>query len=52
MIKIIYTEPPWSHLPQLCECCDNEIDNGDECYYAGDGVYLCSLECVNKWNGE
>lgn len=47
MKKIIYNEPPNQNLPQLCEICGNEIEG--ECYWAGQGVYLCSKECAEKW---
>lgn len=49
MKKIIYSEPPYQHLPMLCEICGNEINDGDECYYHGDGVYTCSKECANEY---
>ncbi len=51
MKKIIYSEPPWQDLPQLCEMCDQEISNGDECYYHENGIYTCSKKCAEKFEG-
>jgi len=40
--KIVYQEPPWNHFPPLCEECGCEINEGDECYYEGEGAFLCA----------
>ena len=51
MKKIIYNEPPWLDIPPLCEICGEEIEQGDECYYHGPGIYTCSEECANEFDG-
>lgn len=51
MKKQIFRESPTQSLPQLCEMCGNEISDGDECYYMGDGVFICEEDkCVEEWN--
>lgn len=50
--KITFSESPTQNLPKLCEVCGCEISDGDECYYVGQGVYVCSSftdECIKKW---
>lgn len=50
--KITFSESPTQNLPQLCEVCGCEISDGDECYYVGQGIYICSSftdECIKKW---
>lgn len=50
--KITYSESS-NPLPQLCEICSCEISDGNECYYVGDGVYICSSfadECIKEWD--
>jgi hypothetical protein len=49
MKKIIFSENPNQSLPQLCDICGQEISDGDECYYHGEGVYTCSKECAEKF---
>ena len=47
-----FSENPNQSLPTLCEICGCEISDGDECWYVGDGVYICSSftdECIKKW---
>lgn len=50
--KITYSMPPWTSFPHMCDNCGNNIDDNDECYYHGDGVYTCSIECAKEWEGE
>jgi len=48
--KITYCEPPTQSLPTTCEICGDEISSGDECWYVGQGVYVClQEECLKKW---
>ena len=49
MKKIIFNEPPYQNLPQLCEICGEEINDGDNCYYHGQQIYTCSKDCADKF---
>ena len=53
--KITYSESPTQSLPQLCEVCGCEISDGDECWYVGQGIYICSSdphECIKVWENK
>ena len=53
--KINYSESPSQLLPQLCEVCGCEISDGDECWYVGQGIYICSSdldECIKVWENQ
>ncbi len=49
--KIIFSENPNQTLLQLCEVCRCDISGGDECWYVGEGVYICAYndECIKEW---
>ena len=51
MKKITYCEPPYQSLPQMCDNCGNNIEDGDECWYHGEGTYTCSKKCANEFEG-
>jgi len=40
-----------SGMPEMCVECGNNIEDGDECYYHGEGVYTCSIECADEYEG-
>jgi len=47
-----FSENPNQSLPQLCEVCGCEFSGGDECWYVGDGVYVCASftdDCIKEW---
>ena len=49
--KITYRQPDWKFGSDdtCCEQCGEWIDDGDECFYHGDGLYTCSRECAEKF---
>lgn len=36
----------------MCGNCGANIEDGDDCYYHGEGVFTCSLECAKNYDGE
>jgi len=50
--KITYREPPDSCTSATCEICGCDITEGDECWYVGDGIYICDNDkCIKEWEG-
>ena len=49
--KIVYRQPDWKFGSDdtCCEQCGEWIDDGDECFYHGDGIYTCCKECAEKF---
>ena len=48
--KIIYWQPPSQSMPEMCAECGNNIEDGTEAYYHGDGTYTCSRECAEAFD--
>jgi hypothetical protein len=46
--KITYNNP-YSSMPAICEVCGRDIEDGDECWYVGDGTYICDNDkCIKE----
>jgi len=50
MKKITFELPPWKTFSDTyCNECGEFIDEGDEVYWCGPGVYCCNKECADKY---
>lgn len=50
--KITYNNP-YSAMPTICDICGDNIEDGDDCWYVGDGTYICDNdECIKEWEND
>jgi len=49
---ITYSKPDWKDEMDMCEVCGEWIDDGDEVWYHGDGVFTCSEDCRDQYDEE
>ncbi|MFA6000482.1 MAG: hypothetical protein WC783_05960 [Candidatus Paceibacterota bacterium] len=49
---ITYEKFPHKEESDLCEVCGAWIDDGDEVWYHGDGVFTCSEDCRDEYDKE
>jgi len=48
---MIYWLSDWKTMPEFCPECDTELEDGEDYYYHGDGVFTCSEECAKDFEG-
>ncbi len=52
MKKITYYLSEGKTMPEFCIECDKELEDEEDYYYHGQGMFTCCEECAEKFEGK